>query len=80
MNEQTVQLLVQIGEVAAPLVEVGVSKVLAFAKENGGNADTIAQLEANRQTIDGDAAQLEQEEKEAEAADAAAGSAGPDQP
>jgi hypothetical protein len=46
-----------------------VSEIIKFAKANGGNADTIAQLEANVQTIDGDAHQVAQELQDAEAAD-----------
>lgn len=61
MDGQTLTLLVQVGEATLPLVEAGVNDVLAFAKANGGNAETIAQLEQNATTIAQDAETIDQE-------------------
>jgi len=55
MDATQIQTFVQIGETVAPLVITSVEKILAFAKDNGGDAATIAQLEANARTIAEDA-------------------------
>lgn len=62
LTSANVQVLVQIGEVAIPLVTAAVKDVVAFAQAHGGNAAVEAQLTADAQTIAGDKAQLDGEQ------------------
>ena len=65
---QTVQVLVQVGEVALPLVEAAITDVVAFAQAHGGNAAVIAQLTADATTIAADKQELQQEAADADMA------------
>ena len=62
MDPNSILVLVQVGEVAVPLVTAAIKDVVAFAQANGGNAAVIAQLTADAATIAADKQQLEDEQ------------------
>jgi len=61
----TIQVLVQVGEIAVPLVEAAITDVIAFAQAHGGNDAVIAQLTTDQATIAADQQQLEKEQGDA---------------